>query len=870
MRMRGFWRMNGRRLALAACFAAAIGGGTAAAAQTPPQDLPRVVSELRVESDNNGVNLVSGRTQFELPVLSVPAAPNLRFDRIQNAAPYILGRVSGQAGEIPVGNWSIHTPGATESFVCYDWMDCGSVTGTGSYFRGPAGTYGAGGTYRQAGTGAVWTFGYGSAFGPGPVRQSYASNVSYPGGENIIYSYDSAPNLGQTIYRPTRIESNLGYFITIAYSTTDLGSPYWGSPAEVSIYRAGTPPTLLGRLTYGYSGANITVTDMAGRTYSCTGCRNSLGSDVAVWSGSSQLPGDGAPNRLVVARPTLPFVGSVTQDGVQYGYDFTFNGGAPYLHMQSNSYWFTRLAVTGPSGFNQVYNFVQSGQRNVLTSSVDSLGRTTSYLFDTAYRPTQIVYPEGNRVDVVYDDSGNVTSRTATPKAGSGLAPITETANYVLTNCAPPNIAHVDCWRPSWSRDALGRQTDYLYNSFGQVTEQTEPADAAGVRRRTITEYTPSPVVGISRATAVRVCGAGTTCGTNQEIRVEYQYLGETRLVTRERRIDPASGATIDTNYSYDPAGRVLAVDGPLPGADDTSYNRYDSVGQLTGTISPDPDPGSGPGQASGPLPLLAVRNSYDSAGRLIKVESGTLAAVQPENVAPADWAEFTPISSAETQYAQNRKRRAFVREGPSSGSGQAGPVRALTEFSYDSRGRPECTATRMNPAMFAFTGTPDACVPNPPGTAPDDFGPDRIARNVYDLAGQRIQLREGVGSAVEAAEASWAYNLNGQVTTVIDGNGNRAELRYDGHMRQDRWTFPGAARAAAYDDATQASALASAGAVNPNDYEAYTYDPAGNRTSLRKRDGTTLTYQYDNLNRLILKAVPERAGLAATHSRDV
>jgi YD repeat-containing protein len=267
---------------------------------------------------------------------------------------------------------------------------------------------------------------------------------------------------------------------------------------------------------------------------------------------------------------------------------------------------------------------------------------------------------------------------------------------------------------------------------------------------------------------------------------------------------------------------------------------------------------------------LLAVRNSYDQAGRLIKVESGTLAAVQPENVAPADWTGFTPISSAETQYAQNRKIRAFVREGPSSGSGQAGPVRALTEFSYDIGGRPECAAVRMNPALFAFTGTPDACVPNPPGTAPDDFGPDRIARNVYDLAGQRIQLREGVGSAVEAAEASWAYNLNGQPVTVIDGNGNRAELRYDGHMRQDRWTFPGAARAAAYDDATQASALASAGAVNPNDYEAYTYDPAGNRTSLRKRDGTTLTYQYDNLNRLILKAVPERAGLAATHSRDV
>jgi RHS repeat-associated protein len=210
--------------------------------------------------------------------------------------------------------------------------------------------------------------------------------------------------------------------------------------------------------------------------------------------------------------------------------------------------------------------------------------------------------------------------------------------------------------------------------------------------------------------------------------------------------------------------------------------------------------------------------------------------------------------------YAQNRKIRAFVREAGS------GPVRSLTEYGYDSRGRPDCTATRMNPAAFAFTGTPDACAPGTEG----GFGPDRIVRNVYDAAGQRLQLREGVGSAVEAAEATWAYNLNGQITTMIDGNGNRAELRYDGHLRQDRWTFPSATRAAAYNDATQASALASAGAVNPADYEQYDYDSAGNRTSFRKRDGATLIFQYDNLNRMIAKVVPERAGLAATHTRDV
>jgi YD repeat-containing protein len=152
--------------------------------------------------------------------------------------------------------------------------------------------------------------------------------------------------------------------------------------------------------------------------------------------------------------------------------------------------------------------------------------------------------------------------------------------------------------------------------------------------------------------------------------------------------------------------------------------------------------------------------------------------------------------------------------------------------------------------------------------------GPDRISLNLYDAAGQRLQAREGVATTIDAAEATWAYNLNGQVTTVIDANGNRAKLRYDGHMRQDRWTFPSTTRPSAYNDATPATALATAGAVNSGDYEEYAYDVIGNRTSLRKRDGSLLTYQYDALNRMIVKTVPERTSgpqaLTAAQTRDV
>jgi hypothetical protein len=41
------------------------------------------------------------------------------------------------------------------------------------------------------------------------------------------------------------------------------------------------------------------------------------------------------------------------------------------------------------------------------------------------------------------------------------------------------------------------------------------------------------------------------------------------------------------------------------------------------------------------------------------------------------------------------------------------------------------------------------------------------------------------------------------------------------------------------------------AGAVSTSDYESYGYDGNANRTSLGKRDGQNISYQYDALNRV-------------------
>ncbi|WAC59771.1 RHS repeat-associated core domain-containing protein [Brevundimonas sp. SL130] len=155
-----------------------------------------------------------------------------------------------------------------------------------------------------------------------------------------------------------------------------------------------------------------------------------------------------------------------------------------------------------------------------------------------------------------------------------------------------------------------------------------------------------------------------------------------------------------------------------------------------------------------------------------------------------------------------------------------------------------------MNPAAFGSLPS-SACTLGTEGSQ----GPDRIERNVYDAAGQLLQVRRAVGTSLEQVYAAYTYSLNGKSTSVTDANGNKASMTYDGFDRQVAWNFP---------------STTTPGEVSTTDYEAYGYDANGNRTSLRKRDGRVITYTYDALNRMTSKIIPDGGGLPASATRDV
>ncbi len=257
-----------------------------------------------------------------------------------------------------------------------------------------------------------------------------------------------------------------------------------------------------------------------------------------------------------------------------------------------------------------------------------------------------------------------------------------------------------------------------------------------------------------------------------------------------------------------------------------SSVIRYDGYGRVIGAIGPDPD-------GNGSLKYPATRTSYDALGLVVKIEAGELANWQPTSIWPKDWPGFTVFNTTHHSYdTMNRRVKTRV-------VGSDGQTVSFTQFNTDKLGRPACTAVRMDPATYASSPV-NACTisPNPPAGKED-----RITKNIYDFAGQVLKIQKAVGTPIQQDYATYTYSWNGKQTTVRDANGNLASMVYDGHDRQIRWNFPH---------------KTNTGTTSTTDYEAYTYDANGNRKTLRKRDGRTITYNYDALNRVVSKTDPD------------
>ncbi|MEI9899101.1 MAG: hypothetical protein WDN31_02115 [Hyphomicrobium sp.] len=141
-----------------------------------------------------------------------------------------------------------------------------------------------------------------------------------------------------------------------------------------------------------------------------------------------------------------------------------------------------------------------------------------------------------------------------------------------------------------------------------------------------------------------------------------------------------------------------------------TTEYRYDVAGRLVGAIAPDPDD-------TGPLLYPATRDTYDAAGRLIRVEKGQLAAWQSEAIAPSAWTGFTVYQTAETDYdGLDRKIQERILA--------SGVPAQVTQYSYDA-GRQARMHRGADEPRDVFVAAQFCLRPRHTGS----FGPDRITR---------------------------------------------------------------------------------------------------------------------------------------------
>lgn len=517
------------------------------------------------------------------------------------------------------------------------------------------------------------------------------------------------------------------------------------------------------------------------------------------------------------------------------------NGYGTWYYRYSLNNGIGTTVVTDPTGRFRTITWVK--KKGYARSVTDESNRTTNYAYDASNRLTSITFPELNRVEYLYDARGNVIQETRYPKPGTSDPVLIKQAGYPAT-CPDGG----GCNQPDYVIDPNGNRTDYIY--YGALLASvTQPAPVAGAARPqtryTWTELAPRTrkpdgtlVVNsgtVPMITQVSECRTTENCqGTADEVRTTIDYgpldsVNTNLLVPITTTVSTGDGAVVSqTANTADAVGNVTSTDGPLPGSADTSYMRYDSMRRLVGSVGPDTD-------GSGPLPRMAVRNTYSADGLQTGKETGTVT-----GPSDAEWQSFQPVQIVATSY-DSAGRPVQVAEGDGTNT------ISVTQTSYDPASRPLCTAVRMNSASFplvyaggyAYGGSlpADACQLDVAGAA----GTDRIERKGYTDASELRTIERGVGTALAQTYAYYTYTPNGKQASVQDADGNLATMTYDGHDRQIRWDFP---------------SKTAIGQIAGDDFETYQYDSNGNRTVLTKRDGRSLGFSYDALNRVTQKTI--------------
>lgn len=764
--------------------------------------------------DANGVDLTEGGFNLQLPIASIGSGQT-RLDLIQHDGSrdnyntlYAYRTVSGGVTTITITlglafdtfkstdgfAQSTRGTGATLTINSDESINYRTLEGVSIVLTNPVGAGSFGGSSNLCDVNNTANCFY------------LAQSVSGRSGMSVDFTWDVYSNCSEQVnpddpincthsWRLQNVHNDAAYAIDWTFAsnyTYPNPGPDWYRRTSAVLSNANASSSSWPTVAYGAPSSTVTtITTPGGKTWRLT----ASGSNV----GAVRRPSASSDTMTISYSGSK--VSSVTKDGVTTGYNYSVSGST------------ATMVVT--NALSQTTTIVSDLNKFRPTSVTDALSNVTSMTYDSIGRPTEISYPEGNKVQYLYDTRGNVTTVTKVAKSGSGLLDIVTKADYDIT-CS--NIA--TCNQPNWTEDALGNRTNYTYDSTtGLITSAKLPA-ASGGANRPETRYTYTTTSGVSLLTGVSTCQTGVApgcVGTADEVKTTTSY--NSNMLPSSVSTGAGDASLTATNaYTYDAIGNRTYVDGPLSGSADTTRTLYSADREVVGAISADPDGG-------GSLPNRAQRVTYNSDGQPTVIERGTTA-----GQSDSAWSGFSAAEKVTSTYDGNaRKTKDVLANG--------GTDYGVTQYSYDAVGRTECSTVRMNSAVWSSLPS-SACTVGTAGS----YGADRISKTTYDAVGRVSKVQSAYGQTEQADDATVTFNANGTTATATDGEGHLTTYEYDGFDRLKKTRYP---------------LLPSGTTSSTTDYEGLTYDANGNVTQRRLRDNQTISYAYDNLNRMTDKDRP-------------
>jgi RHS repeat-associated protein len=515
------------------------------------------------------------------------------------------------------------------------------------------------------------------------------------------------------------------------------------------------------------------------------------------------------------------------------------------------------------SGLQEIYE-----NHTIVTDVVNGQQRSTRYEFDWGGRIYSITDPEGNVTTMRRDPQGNITQLTD----GNGnitkyaydhaqrLIQVTEPLSRTTTYAYYGGSELV-----SSTTDPLGRTVRYNYDSHNNVVSHTDPISnttrfSYDNRGKLLSATDP-----MSNTVSINYDAFGFPLTLNEGgITTTYNYNARGELLSL------VDGGGRQTTYGYDTLGRTITI---TNAAGETTRLNYDSNGNMSQLFD-----------AAGRV----VNYAYDAEGNPVKM-ADALGAI---------FYSFDPSGNIEAITDGEGNRSAFTYDLNGRMTSRTDVLGQTTSFSYDGAGN---LIRRTDPQNQITTYTYDAADQLTsivyPGSSSVNYS--------YDAAGNLLQETNGVvtvdytydaldritGVTAAAKTISYTYDAAGRRATMTDPDGNVTSYSYDSAGRLLSVSDPfagvvgylygvtgklsqldrsnGVYSTYGYDAVDRLQSVthhAPGGAVL--DGYTYTYDAAGNRTSVTDNNGDVTSFNYDGRYQLTGVNYPD--GTSTDYSYDL